>query len=256
MLTAGFGSVAPGTNFRRIINEIGVACKTLPNGQKLWLAYERETDKDTLEVTVIRRKETFNQQEADSLAKGWLNEYNQKKKAYFDSIAKSVAPLPPPRAAPLTKSDMEDLEKAKMTALQRQWRHCFELFEKQKTDPTDKIAAQQFDDAYLLDLIEQGGELWTCADGNVRADMQLIAALHKAAQRYASRGKSKIIDAALYLIAFNWELGWCYLSDASLAEKLSDILEVRFASEQVEKYRYRELGLVAKHLPGPSPNSP
>jgi hypothetical protein len=80
--------------------------------------------------------------------------------------------------------------------------------------------------------------------------------LHKAAQNYARRGKSKIIDTAIYLIAFNWELGWCYLPDEQLAEKLGEILETKFTPEQVKQYRYRTLGLVSKHLPGPPPKSP
>lgn len=58
------------------------------------------------------------------------------------------------------------------------------------------------------------------------------------------------------MIAFNWELGWCYLADAEIAAKLEEKLKATFTAEQVKKYRSRELGLVAKHLPGPSPNVP
>jgi hypothetical protein len=114
------------------------------------------------------------------------------------------------------------------------------------------------EDAYLLDLVRNGGEssLKSADGGKVRADIQLIASLHKAALNYSKRGKSKIIDTAIYLIAFKWELGWCYLSDEQLAEKLGEILETKFTAGQVKQSRSRTLGLVGKHLPGPSPNPP
>ena len=231
--------------------------KKLPDGKILWLAYERETDQDTLEVKTIRRKETGDEGEANSLARKWLAEHNQKKKAYFDSIGKSVTPLPPPRCTALTKREIEDLGKAKMTALQKQWPRCFEIFERGKANPNSKIPDQQVEDAYRLDLVGQGVDLRFVTDGkNLRPDMELVNSLHKAAQNYAKRGKTKIIDTAIYLIAFNWELGWCYLSDEQLAEKLGEILETPFTPGQVKQYRYRTLGLVAKHLPGPPPNSP
>ncbi|MDQ6631130.1 MAG: hypothetical protein M3Y82_05160 [Verrucomicrobiota bacterium] len=255
---AGIGGVAWLKNLRRITNEIGVLHKILPSGKKLWLAFEREIDKDTLEVEVIRRKETKTEGEADFLAKGWLGEYNQKKKAHFDAIGKSPTPLPPVHCSPLTKSDIEDFGKAKMLALRKQWPHCFQIFEQQKANPNSKIPDQQIEDAYLLDLVGNGSDpsLKTVDGGKVRADMQLISALHKATQNYAKRGKNKIIDSAIYLIAFNWELGWCYLSNEQLADKLTQLLETPFTPEQVEKYRYRTLGLVAKHLPGPPSKSP
>ena len=152
----------------------------------------------------------------------------------------------------------ENIGKSKSAALKRQWPRCFEIFERRKAKPDSKIPDQQIEDAYLLDLVENGGDsfLKSADGGKVRADIQLIASLHKAAQNFANRGKSKIVDAAIYLIAFNWELGWCYLSDEQLADKLGAILETPFTAGQVKQYRYRTLGLVAKHLPGPSPNSP
>jgi len=255
--TAGFGIVGWAKNLRRLVNEIGVKYKNLPDGKKLWLAYERETDQDTLEVKVIRRKETGREEEANFLARKWLAEYNQNKKAYFDSIGKSVTPPPPPRCTALTKQEIEDLGNAKMTALQKQWPRCFEIFEKGKSNPDTKIPDQQVEDAYRLDLVGQGVDLQFATDGqNLRPDMKLVNSLHKAAQNYARRGKSKIIDTAIYLIAFNWELGWCYLSDEQLAEKLGEILETPFTPGQVKQYRYRTLGLVSKHLPGPPPKSP
>jgi len=255
---AGAGQVGWVKNFRRFVTEIGSWYKTLPDGKKLWVAMERETDKDTLEVKVLRRKETESEGEAIFWAKKWQEEYDQKKNAHLDSINKSVTPPPPPRCLPLTKSDIQDLGNAKMMALQKQWPHCFEIFERQKTNPGVKITDHQMEDAYLLDLVRNGGEssLNAADGGKVRADMQLISSLHKAAQNYAKRGKSKIIDTAIYLIAFKWELGWCYLSDEQLAEKLGEILETKFTAGQVKQYRFRTLGLVGKHLPGPSPNTP
>jgi len=148
------------------------------------------------------------------------------------------------------------LAEAKQIALQRPWRHCFEIFEKRKADPNYKIADQQFEDAYLLDLVEQGGDLKSCAGETIRADKQLISALHKAMGKFAKRGKTKITDSAIYMIAFNWELGWCYLSDEKIAKKLGEILEIPFTPGQVKQYRFRTLGLLAKHLPGSPSKSP
>ena len=173
---------------------------------------------------------------------------------FSNSVAKSNVPLPPPpHCNPLTQTDLkDDLPAAKWTALRRQWPHCFELFEKRKTNPNAKISDQECQDAYLLDLVERGYD--PKAD-TIRADLQLCSALAKAAKKFAQRGKRKDTDMAVYLIAFNWELGWCYLSDAEIAEKLGGILKTLFTPEQVEKYRYRTLGLVAKHLSGPPPRS-
>jgi hypothetical protein len=108
------------------------------------------------------------------------------------------------------------------------------------------------EDAILLDSFAQGR---TGAGGTIRCDPQLISALHKAAQRFARRGKSKTTDAALYQIAFNWELGWCYMPDAEIARKLREILKIKFTPGQVKQYRYRELKLVSKHMPGPPPKA-
>jgi hypothetical protein len=146
----------------------------------------------------------------------------------------------------------DDLPAAKWTALKRRWPHCFEIFEKGKANPSTKISDQESQDAYLLDLVKQGYD--PKAD-TIRADLQLCSALAKAAKKFAKSGKRKTTDMAIYLIAFNWELGWCYLSDAEIAGKLCDILTTSFTPEQVEKYRYRTLGLVAKHLSGPPPKS-
>ena len=104
-----------------------------------------------------------------------------------------------------------------------------------------------------MDLVEQGYD--PKAD-TIRGDLKLAAALTKAAKKFARGGKGEITDLAIYLIAFNYELGWCYLSDAEIAARLGELLKIAFTPEQVEKYRYRTLGLVAKHLSGPPPKSP
>ena len=253
----GFGMVGWAMNLRRLINEIGVRFKNLPDGTTLWLAYERETDQDTLEVKVLRHKMTNSEEEANTLAKEWLAEYSAKKQGFFDAVNKNITPPPPPRCTALTKQEIEDLGNAKMKALQRQWPHCFNIFEAQKSNPRNKIPDHQIEEAYYLDLVESGVDLGFVTSGQkLRPDMNLISSLHKAAQNYARRGKSKIIDLAIYLIAFNWEIGWCYLSDKQIAEKLSELLEANFTPGQVKKYRLNTLELVAKHLPGPPQKIP
>jgi hypothetical protein len=223
---AGDGVVGWLTNCRRYALEIRFLSKNLPSGKKLWIAYERETDQDTLEVKVVRRKDVESEGEARFWANKWLAEAEEKKKKYSDSADKNIIP-PPPRGIPLTNSDLQDLGNAKLTALKKQWPHCFKIFDQKKSAPNTKIPDREVEDAYLLDLVRNGGEasLRSAKDGKVRADMHLISALHKAAQNYSKRGKSKIIDTAIYLIAFKWELGWCYLSDEQLAKNLSEILE-------------------------------
>lgn len=255
---AGGGIVGWASGFRRFVTEIVIFCKNLPDGNKKWVVVERETDQDTLETKTLQRKEASSEGEAKFWSNKWVEETNKKKADYFNSINKSVTPPPPPRCIPLTKSDIQDLGNAKMLALQKQWPHCFEIFERQKNNPGLKFSDQQMEDAYLLDLVRNGGEssLKAADGGKVRADKQLISSLHKACCNYSKRGKSKIIDTAIYLLAFKWELGWCYLSDEQLAEKLGEILETKFTAGQVKQYRSRTLGLVGKHLPGPAPNSP
>jgi len=143
-----------------------------------------------------------------------------------------------------------------MKALQRQWPRCFEIFERRKANPDTKIPDQQIEDAYILDLVSQGADLCAATDGKkLRPEMELVLALGNAAKNYALRGKSKITDAAIYLIAFKWELGWCYLSYEQLTETLGEILETPFTPEQVKKQVY-SLGLYTKHKPGPPTNLP
>jgi hypothetical protein len=253
----GFGHVAWATNIRRFVHEIGVFNRNLSDGKMLWIAIERETDQDTLEVKVINRREAETQGEANYWADKWQAEYLKEKKSHFEHPEKNIMPPVPSHCVALTKTDIEDLGKAKMIALQKQWPRCFEIFEKTKSNPNLKIPDQEIEDAYVLDLVGNGCDVGMATGGKkIRPDMQLISSLHKSAENYAKRGKSKIIDSAIYLIAFNWELGWCYLSDEQLAEKLCEILETNFTAGQVHQYRYRTLGLVAKHLPGLPPKSP
>jgi hypothetical protein len=251
---AGFGIVGKITNVRNLVTEQSVRSRLGQNGEKQWWALEREIDKATGEVTVLRRQDAADEAEATRIVKHWLQEYQRRKKKHFDAIGEPNTPPPPPRCKPLTPFELkDDLPAAKWTALKRQWPRSFEIFERRKANPDAKISDQECQDAYLLDLVEQGYD--PKAD-TIRGDLNLAKALTKAAKRFAGCKKRKLTDLAIYLIAFNWELGWCYLADAEIAGKLGEILKAAFTPEQVEKYRYRTLGLVAKHLSGPSPKSP
>jgi hypothetical protein len=252
--SAGFGIVGKIKKLRHVITEHSTRSCLGRNGERQWWAMEREIDKATGEVTVLRRQNAAGEAEAACIAKEWLQEYEREKKKYFDATRNSSTPPVPPRCKPLTPSEVNsDLPAAKWTALKRQWPRSFEIFERRKADAGANISRQECQDAYLLDLVEQGFD--PKAD-TIRGDLKLAEALTKAAKRFAQRGKRKVTDLAIYLIAFNWELGWCYLPDAEIARRLGEILSTVFTSEQVEKYRYRTLGLVAKHLSGPSPKSP
>ena len=250
----GFGIVGEITNYRHFTTELSVRYRLGKDGNKEWWVLERDIDKATGEVTVLRRQDATSEAEANHIADQWHQETEQKKKNHFDSAEKSHTPPPPARCNPLTQIDFkDDLPTAKWTALKRQWPHSFEIFERRKIVPSAKISDQECQDAYLLDLVEQG---YDPKSKTIRGDLKLAEALTKAAKKYAKGGKKKNTDLAIYLIAFNWELGWCYMSDVEMAAKLEEMLKIKFTAEQVKKYRLRELGLVAKHLPGPSPNLP
>lgn len=252
--TAGFGSVGRVTNFQCLIREQSVRHRLAIDGQKIWYALERDIDKATGEVKVIRRVETDSEQKAIQIAKEWLHEYELQKSKFLDAAGKIKPPPPPARCNRLTEADLrDDLPQAKWKALKRQWPHICELFEKQKSSPAIAISDRDCQEAYLLDLVEQG---YDPKGDNIRGDLQFIAALHRAAQKFARQAQNKITDMAIYLIAFNWELGWCYLSDADIAKSLEQMLKGRFTPAQVKQYRSRTLGLVAKHWPGPPPKSP
>ncbi len=254
---AGGGSVGWATLVRRYCVEWVYFYGDMPGGKKSWVAVMRETDQDTLETKTIRQKETDSEGEARYWAGKWREEYVKKTPDYLNSGNLSLTPPPPARCNELTAADRQDLGNAKLKALQKQWPQCFKIFERRKANPGVKIADREMEDAYLLDRVRAGGEpaLKAAAGDKVRADMQLIASLNKAGQNYAKRGKSKIIDAAIFLIAFKWELGWCYLSDEELAQRLGEVLETKFTAGQVKQFRYRTLGLVGKHQPGPAPKS-
>ena len=251
---AGFGTVGKVTNIRHFIREQSVRSRVGKNGQKEWWALEREIDKATGRVTVLRRQDAADEAGATRILKQWLEEYQRKQKQCLDAGRTSDTPPVPSRCKPLSPVEIkDDLPAAKWAALKRKWPRTFEIFERRKASANAVVSQQECQDAYLLDLVEQG---YDPKAETIRGDLKLAEALTKAAKRYARRGKRKLTDAAVYLIAFNWELGWCYLSDAEIAEKLCQTLKARFTSEQVEKYRYRTLGLVAKHMSGPSPKSP
>jgi hypothetical protein len=251
--SAGFGMVGKVSNYRAITTEIGAYSRPVPNGGREWWAWEREIDKATGEIKVLRRQDASSEVEATQIAQKWQQEYNEKKNRCDNAAAKSKIPAPPAHCLELTPSEIkDDLPAAKWAALKRQWPHSFAIFEKRKANPNIPVSDQECQDAYLLDLAEQGHKPHA---NTIRGDTKLRSALAKAAKNFARRGKSKVTDLAIYLIAFNWELGWCYLSNAELAEKLCEKLQISFTPEQVEKYRYRTLGLVAKHLPGPPQKS-
>jgi len=193
------------------------------------------------------------EQEAVALAKKWKTEYDREKQNANAEMEGDITPPPPARCEKLTAPEREDVAKAKIIALKRQWPNCFAIFEKRKADPKWRATEQEMEDAILLDSFAQGR---TGAGGSIRCDLPLISALTKAAERFARRGKSKITDAAIYLIAFHWELGWCYSSDKETAGKLAEILQKPFTAGQVKQLRFRTLGLIAKHKPGPEPNLP
>ena len=255
----GFGTVGWVGNFRRAVTEIRTAPCDFPDGKKGWMAFECDRDLDTKAVKILRRQETTTEGEAQFIARQWADEKERNRIARLKAAASSLAPpRPPAHCTALSPVDLEDLAKAKLVALKRQWPHCFELFEKKtKTLPNQTGAQEQAENAYALDLVGQGSDLPAATGGRyLRPDIELISAFYKAAKYADQPGKSKTIEVAIYLIAFNWELGWCYLPDAEIAGRLGELLETPFTPEQVKKLRSRTLGLVAKHLPGPPPKFP
>lgn len=188
--SAGFGTVGKITRIRNFVTEISVRYRNGKDGKRQWGASEREIDKATGEVTVLRRQIATDETEAKRLAHQWQQEYEGKKNEFVNSVAKSGVPLPPPqRCNPLTQSDLkDDLPAAKWTALRRQWPHCFEIFEERKANPNAAISDQDCQDAYLLDLVEQGYD--PKAD-TIRADLQLCSALTRAAKNMRSEGNEK-----------------------------------------------------------------
>ena len=138
------------------------------------------------------------------------------------------------------------MAKAEIEVLRRQWKHCFELFDKRKAGC--HFSEDDCRKAYLLDLAEQG-ENPLASKQPTSTDKEFFSQLTKAWNRAASGNKKLLLQLVDYLIAFNWKLGWCYLSEKELAEKISSITKNVFTPGQIGKRRER-LGLVAKHRPG------
>lgn len=251
MQSAGFGIVGK-VRIRRMTTEHSVRYRQTAEGKRDWSAWEREIDKATGEVKVHRRQDARDEQEAKAIAQQWLDEYHTKRRQCGKAVASSNRPVAPPvRCHPLTVREIkQDVAEAKSKALKRQWPHCFEAFEKKGAFVDHATFGQACLDAYLLDLVEQG---YDPKDEVIRADLPFVESLAKAAKKFRRHGKKKSTDLAIYLIAFNYELGWCYLSDKEIAKKLGELLNTSFTAGQVEQYRYRTLGLVSKHKPGPSP---
>lgn len=234
----------------RVFNTKFVAKQvTKPGGKKVWMTFELERDQATWKITVKRKQKARNQAEAEQNAQRWQAEFDAEKKKYFDTVAKSnVPPKPPERCESLSKTDRGDIVKAEMAVLRRQWKHCFALLDQRK-------AGRHFSEddcrkTYLLDLAEQGESPLLSTKRPAASDNDFWQALVKASNR-AVRGKRKLLLQLVdYLIAFNWKLGWCFLPEKELAERISSITKQTFTPGQIGKRRER-LGLVPKHLPGP-----
>ena len=246
--SGNLGGVAFASKLRVVNTRFVTRQATSPGGKKVWMAFELERDQATGEITVKRKQKAQNEMDARRIAQQWQAEFDAEKKKHFDALAKSkVPPSAPPRCELLTESDRGDMAKAEMDVLHRLWKHCFELFDKRKAGC--HFSEDDCRKAYLLDLAEQGGNPLSSKQP-AGTDKEFWRALMKAGTR-AARGKNKLLLCLVdYLIAFNWKLGWCYLSEKELAEKISSITKTTFTSGQIGKRRER-LGLVAKHLPGP-----
>jgi hypothetical protein len=247
------GGVAFATNLRKLNTRFLAKKVTSPGGKKVWMTFELERDEVTGKITVERKQPARNESEATRIAQQWQAEFDAQKKKYFDADAKSKElPPAPSRCASLTESDRGDMAKAEIEVLRRQWKHCFELFDKRKAG--FHFSEDDCRKAYLLDLAEQG-ENPLASKQPTGTDKEFFSKLTKAWNRAASGNKKLLLQLVDYLIAFNWKLGWCYLSEKELAEKISIITKNVFTPGQIGKRRER-LGLVAKHLSGPAEKSP
>lgn len=242
------GGVAFASKLRAVNTKFVAKKVASPSGKNNWTAFEVERDQATGEITVKRKQPARNESEATRIAQKWQAEFDTEKKRYFAALAKSKAlPPAPPRCEPFTETDRGNTAEAQMAVLRRQWKHCFDLFDKRKAG--GHFLEDDCRKAYLLDLAEQG-ENPLATKQPAGTDKEFWAALMKAGTR-AARGKNKLpLCLVDYLIAFNWKLGWCYLSEKELAEKISSIAKTTFTPGQIGKRRER-LGLVAKHWPGP-----
>lgn len=170
----GLGIVGWLVNFRRAVTEIRTASCNLLDGKKGWMAFECESDLDTLAFKILRRQEATTKEEAQFIARQWADEQERNRIARLKAAATSFAPpRPPARCTELSHFDMEDLAKAKFVALKRQWPHCFELFEKKtKILPNLTDAQEQAENAYALDLVGQGIDLPAATGGVIFAPIK------------------------------------------------------------------------------------
>lgn len=257
MQCGNIGTVAfaqPGV--RCIIPGFSVGQKTLPDGKKVWVVAELEMDKATGKKTLKRKQELENEQEARRIYQQWIEESDQSKKSYFDGVAKSkIPPTPanPFRCDTLSQVDMDDTAKARMAVLRRQWPHCFEIFDNRNAGR--RFTIDECRKAYVLDWAEQGENPLSVKDKiPAGADMEFWNTLKKASDRAAKSKKKLLLQKVDYWIAFNWQLGWCYLSGKDLAKKASEIAGKTFSAGQI-KQRRDKLGLVAKNHSGQLPKS-
>lgn len=244
---------------RFLVVEQACECKTLPGGKKTWRAIERTINRATGEVKVERKKEGVSKKEAMHLAQKWAAESNGERQKHVNEFAKSKVPLPPsPDCDPLNQWDMKDAETAQTEVLRRQWRHCFRLFDMRKAG--HHFSIDDCRKAYLLDLAELRENPFSVQPPN-GTTREFFDQLAKAWTR-ASKAKKKLISQrADYLIAFNYPLSWCYLSDQEIAERIGSIVKHPFTAGQIKKRRQRlgpstAPGLVSKHHPGPPSKLP
>jgi hypothetical protein len=257
---AGGGSVVTGRHFKAFCRETGVFRETLRDGKVRWWAGERDIDKATGELEWIRKKMTDSESEAKAIADSWLRESLKEVKSFRKAVADSKElPTPPANCYDWGKEDGEaqklfrcDVADAKEKALTRRWPHCFAVLDRIKKNPELICGEQELRDAYALDLIEHGHN--PSLEPKRQLDTRLIERLYKASRR-AGKRKRRTTELALHWIALNWELGWCYHSDKEIAIKLSEILLTRISIAQAKHYRLRDLGLVARHKPGPPQKS-
>jgi hypothetical protein len=245
----GFGAVGFCTNLRKVITEHAAGKLTLPDGKTVGMAVEREIDEATGEVTVLREQKADTEAEARQIMGRWLAEYEAKKRQYFESVEQSKAlPPAPARCDPLTEADRADIAKAETDVLRRRWKHCFEVFDQRRAGSHADI--DECRKAYCLDLAEQGLNPLAVEPPSAKDD-GFWKALLRAGNLATSAKKKSNLQVVDYLIAFNWKLGWCFLSEKELAEKVGSITKTTFTPGQIGKRRER-LGLVAKHKPGPA----
>jgi hypothetical protein len=247
----GFGSVAIAQINEYKIRSMGVRTKTPSPGNRQWWVVDCVEDVLEGKTEYSREVQTKTEKAAFALLKEWQREWAADKKRYFDALQKLTdAPKPkPPNCHALSKFDLKDAAEARLTALRRLWPRCFAIFDRRKSG--DAVAEKEWRDAYLTDRIEQGNKPNPESEA-IRVDMNLIHALSRADDNHSKRRKSNTTSLALYLIAFNWLLGWCYLSDAEISRRLQRLLKIAFTAKQVKHYRVDTLKLVAMHKPGPS----